>query len=141
MEPTTNQPADYAHRLAVGPCSSDALVAFRDPEDDEVLDEDESPRDALHGFKGLYVRGLAELEVRERISYDAPLDTGAAMMGTLDAIVLVRGREMDLVERGQGDHPALVTTLGGATHVLEPLAGRIYAVRSGAEIEALTFHR
>src|SRR4029077_4287767 len=56
MEPTKNQPADYAHRLAVGPCGSDALVAFRDPEDDEALDEDEIPRDALHGFKGLYVR-------------------------------------------------------------------------------------
>jgi hypothetical protein len=141
MEATSREPADYAHRLAAGPCGSEALVAFRDPEDDEGLDEDESPPDALHGFKGLYVRRLGDLEVMERIPYDAPLSTGAGIMGTADAIVIDRGRGVDLVERGQGDHPASITSLGDATYVLEPASGAVYAVRPGAEVEVIAFHR
>ena len=141
MEATNREPADYAYRVAAGPCGSDALVAFRDPEDDETLEDDERPRDALHSFKGLYVRRLGDLEVVERIPYDAPLATGAILMGTEDAIVVDRGREVDLVERGQGDHSGLVTSLGDAIYILEPFSGVIYSVRPGANVEAISFHR
>jgi hypothetical protein len=100
MDPAHTEPSDYAYRVAVGPCGPDALVAFRDARDREVLEEGETYDNLLYGFNGIYVRRLTDCAVVERLAYDAPIETGAPIMGTQDAIVVARGDEVDVIERG-----------------------------------------
>lgn len=142
MERIHTEPSEYAYRVAVGPCGADALVAFRNARDREVLDEDEIHDNPLYGFNGLYVRRLADGAVLERVPYDAPIDTGAPVMATRDAIVVVRGDGVDLVERGT-TAPAIqsLTSAGGQRYVLEPPTGTIYELGADGAIDALTLHR
>jgi hypothetical protein len=65
---------DYAYRLGLGPCGGDAIVACRDPEDDE--DEAEPEAGPVYGFRGFYVRSL-DGTIRERMCWPAEIPTGS----------------------------------------------------------------
>jgi hypothetical protein len=139
MELAHTEPSEYAYRVAVGPCGRDALVAFRDPRGREVLDEDEIHDNPLFGFHGLYVRRLTDCAVLERVLYDAPIQTGAPIMATRDAIVVVRGDAVDLLERGIATSTVqTLTTASGQRIVLEPPTGTIYEIAADGAIDALT---
>jgi len=146
MDPANTAPAEYAYRVAVGPCGRDALVAFRDEQGDEqeddTLDDDEVNEDPLHGFSGLYVRRLADRVVVDRISYDAPIRSGAPLMATADAVIVARGDQVDVIARGAPEPDVLAITAGpGARYLLEPTTGTIFEVNASGQIEAITARR
>lgn len=84
--------ADYAYRLAAGPCGKDAAVVFRDS-DDEVAGEAETTPDSsealaeLWGFRGFYVRRLADNQIVDRVDIDVPLEKRASMFATSAHVV------------------------------------------------------
>ena len=139
IDPTHSEPSEYAYRVAVGPCGPDALVAFRDARDREVLEEGEVHDNPLYGFNGIYVRRLADCAVLERLAYDGAIETGARVMGTRDAIVVARGDELDVIERGMLA-PAIQSLTTGK-YLLDPATGSIYELAADGAIDALTFHR
>lgn len=142
MDPANTAPAEYAYRVAVGPCGRDALVAFRDEQEDDTLEDGEVHEDPLHGFRGLYVRRLADLVVLDRISYDAPIRSGAPLMATADAVIVARGDQVDVIARGALEPDVLTITAGpGARYVLEPTTGTIFEVNASGQIEAITARR
>jgi len=146
MDPANTAPAEYAYRVAVGPCGRDALVAFRDEQGDEqeedTLEDGEVHEDPLHGFSGLYVRRLADLVVLDRIAYDAPIRSGAPLMATADAVIVGRGAEVDIIARGVPEPDVLTITAGpGARYLLEPTTGAIFEVNASGQIEAITARR
>ncbi len=80
--------ADYAYRLAAGPCGENAIVFFRDPEDDEDPDEDDG-EDSLEdtsgtalstadirGHRGFYIRTL-DGALRSKVPWNGAIATGA----------------------------------------------------------------
>jgi hypothetical protein len=141
MDPAHTEPSEYAYRVAVGPCGPDALVAFRDARDREVLEEGEAQDNPLYGFNGIYVRRLTDCAVVERLAYGGPIETGAPIMGTQDAIVVARGHELDVIERAM-PAPAIQTlATGGRQYLLEPATGMIYELAADGAIDALTLHR
>jgi hypothetical protein len=90
---------DYAYRLAAGPCGPSAAIFYRDPEDDEQMDDEDSAdsnRLDIHGVCGLYVRRLADRAVLETVPIDAAVPSGAALAGT-DHHVVVAIREGALI--------------------------------------------
>ncbi|HET7187078.1 MAG TPA: hypothetical protein VFI52_02940 [Gemmatimonadaceae bacterium] len=128
------RPWDYAYRVASGPLGHDGLIAFRDPEDDELPDEHVPPsgRD-VEGFRGFYSRRLADGALVERIDVDAPIGSGAPLFATQDTIVAGATGRVLLVARG-GDRQT--TTLDAPVYAFDERGGRILTVSDGE----LTLH-
>ena len=107
-----------------------------------MLDEDEIDDNPLYGFNGIYVRRLTDCAVLERVAYDAPIDTGAPLMATRDAIVVVRRDGVDLIERGT-PAPAIqsLTSADRRRYLLEPPTGTIYELGADGALDAVTLHR
>lgn len=141
LAPEHIEPSDYAYRLAVGPCGREALVAFRNAKHHEVLEDGEVHDNPIYGFNGVYVRRLLDCAIVERISYDAPIETGAPLLGTPDAIFVVRDDQLDILERGARDAPALTLRVPDGRYVLDPSNGRVYQISANGEIDALTVRR
>ena len=63
----------YAYALAAGPCARDAVVIYRDPEDEEQPCEPDEDEDAppdrrdVYGFHGFYLRRLADAALLDRV--------------------------------------------------------------------------
>ncbi|MEO8844628.1 MAG: hypothetical protein ABI591_30755 [Kofleriaceae bacterium] len=95
--------ADYAYRLAVGPCGVDALVVFRDPEDDEEPDDeddeqfvDSSAHADVRGLHGFYLRGTDGALLAKR-SWDGPVKSSAHLAATRAWIAADCGEQIALV--------------------------------------------
>jgi hypothetical protein len=97
---------DRAVRNAIGPCraAAPAAVVYRDPEDEEVP-EDEEEREELGdvgNFTGVYVRDLGTGALVERLSYrGGARGVRAAASERLAAFDVVGG--IDVVTRGSGE--------------------------------------
>ncbi len=142
MDPAHTAPAEYAYRVAAGPCGTDALVAFRDAGEHEDPDDREISDDPLYGFTGLYVRRLGDGEVLDRIRYDAAIETGAPLMGTRDAIIVARDDEVDILDRGLPEPDFSTLRAGpGGRYLLEPSTASVYEVSANGEIHAITVQR
>ena len=141
MDPDYTGPSEYAYRVCVGPCGSDALVAFRDARDREVLEDGEVHDNPLYGFNGIYVRRLTDGAVVERLAYDGPIETGAPIMGTPDAIAVARGDALDIIERAVSAPAVQSLATAGGRYLLEPATGAIYALSAEGAIDALALHR
>jgi hypothetical protein len=127
--------SDYAYRLAAGPAGRDAMVAFRDPEEDEEPDDDSpTPTGDLENFRGLYVRRLADRRLVERVARDLPIESGAPIYAT-DQVIAVGGPgRIDLVPRAAvGAVPSV--TLDAGVYAFDSLARRIMIVRDDGMID------
>jgi hypothetical protein len=127
--------SDYAYRLAAGPAGRDAMVAFRDPEEDEEPDED-SPglTSDLENFRGLYVRRLADSTLIELVACDLPIRSGMPIYAT-DQVIAVGGPgRIDLVPRGSAG-AAPPVTMDAGVYAFDPLGRRIMIVRHDGMID------
>jgi hypothetical protein len=132
------RPWDYAYRLAAGPSGSEGVVAFRDPEEDEVPDEadDDAPPPArdVEGFRGFYTRRLADGALVDRLAVDAPIGSGAPLFATTSTIAVGEtGRVLLLAREGDGKP----TILDAPVYAFDERAGRILTLQSSGE---LTLH-
>lgn len=104
---------DYAYRLAVGPCGLDAIVVFRDPEDDEDPDDDdESVADTsahadVRGLHGFYVRRLDGTLITKR-PWDGPVRSNAQLAATSTWIAASCGDQIGLVPIEQTSTSTLI---------------------------------
>jgi hypothetical protein len=96
---------DRAIRLAVGPCTPDSAVVFRDPENEEVSDDHEDLEDLrdVGNFRGVYIRGLDEGTLLERIPYRGPARSGVRIAATPRLVVLEAVGGIDIIDRGSGE--------------------------------------
>jgi hypothetical protein len=105
--------ADYAYRLAVGPCGNDALVIFRDPEDDEVPDEDDNnevdttAKADVRGLRGFYVRA-ADGSLRTKLDWDGGMKSHARLAATRSWIAAERDAQIALLPVTDAPWPAPV---------------------------------
>ena len=117
--------SEYAYAVAVGPCGSEAVVMHRDPDGEELPDEDDELLDGrsdLYGFRGFYVRGLKDGHLQSRTPSDAPVETGAALFATAASIVIGRTDRVETVARtDQRD----VVVLPASVHAFDPSSKRI----------------
>jgi len=84
-------------------------------------EEDEEPLDEVDNFRGLYVRQLSNTRFVERISFDAPIQSGTPIFGTKTSIVIVCPDCLKIVPRRIGHFEMI--TLPGA-FVIDPMHGR-----------------
>jgi hypothetical protein len=133
------RPADYAYRLAAGPCGRDAMVAFRDPEGDETPEEDVPATGSdLEDFHGLYIRRLANGRLVERIPHDLPIESGAPLFATDHVIAAGGPRGVELVPRGIAREFSPVR-LDAAVYAFDPLTRRIALVQQRGTIDLYQF--
>lgn len=130
------RPWDYAYRLAAGPWGRDGLVAFRDPEDDELADEETlSSGHDVEGFRGFYTRRLADGALIDRIDVDAPIGSGAPLFATQDTIAVGASGQVLLLARRTD---MKTTTADARVYAFDERGGRILTLTGDAE---LTLHR
>jgi hypothetical protein len=121
---------DSAVRLAAGPCG-DAIVVFRDPENNEDRDpDDDDPPGELEGFRGVYLRALAGGALVGRIDHDAPIETGARIGGNARWLAVECPTRVDIIDRAT----SAVHALTGDAVALDPHRLRI-ARATGDAIE------
>jgi len=102
----TRQPIwDRAVDLTVGPCEPDAAVALRDPEDNEVPEDEEDIEELgdVGNFAGVYLRNLDTGALIERHSYNGAAGSGAPIVATTDLIAVQVAGGIDIIRRGSGD--------------------------------------
>jgi hypothetical protein len=129
---------DYAYVLAAGPCGPDAVVIYRDPEDEEQPDDegpDEVPasRPDVYGFRGFYVRRLADGALLGRVPAAVAITTGAELFATSSAVVVGHADRVEVFDRRQPAAPPVV--LPGSAHGLDPEGGRIATAKSDGTFE------
>jgi len=96
---------DRAVDLTVGPCEPDAAVALRDPEDNEVPEDEEDIEELgdVGNFAGVYLRNLDAGALIERLSYNGGAGSGGPMVATNDLIAVQVVCGIDIIRRGSGD--------------------------------------
>lgn len=99
--------ADHAYRLAVGPCGNEAIVIFRDPEDDEVDEEDEKPANDtayadIRGHLGFYIRS-SDGTIQARRAWDGPIARFARLAATTSWIAAECGERVAVVPFAQSE--------------------------------------
>jgi len=126
---------DYAYRLAVGSCKEDQVVIFRDPEDDEVLDEDDEPEAMgdVENFRGLYIRSLLSGKLIERIEYDAPIRTGAPLLATDVGVAVVCPGQLEIIPRNKVR--AEIALIPGRAFSLDPVCSQVALITHESNIE------
>ncbi len=127
--------SDYAYRLAAGPCGTDSVVLFRDPQDDEEPDEGDDPAEMgdVENFHGLYIRRLADGALVERIPYEAPIATGAPLFATATTVVVGCPDRIDLVPR-QGVAGGIVS-IPTRVYAFDPAQARLALLTPAGELE------
>jgi hypothetical protein len=134
--------ADYAYRLAAGPCGNEAAVIFRDS-DDEVAGEAESAPDPseplaeLWGFRGFYVRRLADNQIVERVHIDVPLEKRAAIFATSAHVVAACPDMLAVVPR-QRDITG-VTRIAARSCGVDANGASVALITPAGELELLAF--
>jgi len=131
--------SDYAYQLTAGPCGRSAMVAYRNPEDDEEPgpdDEPDEPDGDLDNLQGLYVRRFSDLRLLEHIADDHPVESGAPLFATDTAVVLSRPGQVEIVPRAAAER-STPTTLEAPIHAFDPEAARIVVVKPDATIQVL----
>lgn len=83
--------AEYAYRVALGPYGRDAVVAARDPEDDE--EEPDADGGPLYGLRGIYTR-MVDGTVNETMHLDAELPAGERLCGDAGVVAWADGNEV-----------------------------------------------
>jgi len=132
---------DRAYRLAAGPCGQDAVILFRDPEEDEMPEPGEQLADAseVYNFRGFYVRRLADGTLRGRVEVAANVGTGARLMAVAECIVACmgadRGQQCEIRALAGG---AVLSSYPGNCCALDSETGQVAIVRPGG-IELLSF--
>jgi hypothetical protein len=126
---------DFAYRLVAGPADHRAFVVFRDPEDAEEADPDDDDGDDgrtdIHNFHGIYVRDVANGELRERIAWDDPgVRRGDRCFATGQWVAITGSDGVSLIPRG--DPPREVTKLTTPSVGLDALSRRIALVAEGS---------
>jgi hypothetical protein len=96
---------DRAVRLAVGSGAPDSAVVFRDPENEEVPDDDEDLEELgdVGNFTGLYIRNLDSGTLIERIPYSGPAKSGVRIVATPRFVALEVVDGIDIISRGSGE--------------------------------------
>jgi hypothetical protein len=96
---------DRAVRLAVGRCDPDSAVIYRDPEDEEIPDDDEDLEELgdVGNFTGVYIRNLDSGTLIERISYSGPARSGERIVAIPRFVALEVRDGIDLINRGSGE--------------------------------------
>lgn len=130
---------DYAYALAAGPCARDAVVIYRDPEDEEQPSEPDEDEDAppdrrdVYGFHGFYLRRLADAALLDRVEAGIGIATGTEVFATASTIVVRRHDRVEILDRR---HPtAALGSLGGAIHGFDPERGRIVSATPDGSLE------
>lgn len=128
---------DYAYRLAAGVCGIDAVVIFRDPEEDESPDEkeDAAGNTDIWSVRGLYARRLADNKLLERIDYDAPIETGAPIFATDTVVVVGCPDRVEIIPRGGSEGE--VESIPTRAHAFDSEGGRIALVTKEGELQLL----
>jgi hypothetical protein len=96
---------DRAWHLAVGPCAPDSAVVFRNPEDEEIPDDDEDLEELgdVGNFTGVYIRNLDSGTLIERIPYSGHVISGGGIVATPRLVALEVLDGIDLISRGSGE--------------------------------------
>jgi hypothetical protein len=96
---------DRAIRLAVGPCAPDAAVVYRDPENEEIPDDEEDLEELgdVGNFTGVYIRNIDSGTLIERIPYNGPARSGERIVATPRVVALEVRDGIDLISRGSGE--------------------------------------
>ena len=130
---------DYAYALAAGPCARDAVVIYRDPEDEEQPSEPDEDEDAppdrrdVYGFHGFYLRRLADAALLDRVEAGMGIATGTEVFATGSTIVVRRRDRVEILDRR---HPtAALASLGGTIHGFDPERGRIVSATPDGGLE------
>jgi hypothetical protein len=102
---------DYAYQLALGPAPGRAIVAYRDPEDEEE-DYEATPNEItfpLNNFCGLYLRDLDSDAVIERIPYTPRVSLPFQLYATSRQVWVVGRDQVEIVPRlGTPGTPQLI---------------------------------
>jgi hypothetical protein len=96
---------DRAWHLAVGQCDPDSAIVFRNPEDEEIPDDDEDLEELgdVGNFTGLYIRNLDSGTLIERIPYSGHARSGVRIVATPRFVALEARGGIDLISRGSGE--------------------------------------
>ena len=96
---------DRAWSLAVGPCAPDSAVVFRNPEDEEIPEDDEDLEELgdVGNFTGVYIRNLDSGTLIERIPYSGNAISGVRIVATPRLVALEVRDGIDLISRGSGE--------------------------------------
>jgi hypothetical protein len=130
---------DYAYTLAAGPCGRDELLVYRDPEDWEEIDPDEDPEDIpsdrrdVYGYRGLYLRRLADGALAARVPAALTATTGTELFATAASIVVGFPDRVEVFSRE--DAQAAPALYRGAARGLDPDAGRIAIARADSAVD------
>jgi hypothetical protein len=93
----------------------------RDPDDEDPVGE-------LEGFRGLYLRRLADHQLLGRIPYSGAVDTGTRIGANDRLIAIEQTGRVDVVERATG----VVRHIAGAAVALDPYRMRVAHFVDGA---------
>ncbi len=95
---------DRAVDLAVGPCEPDAAVIWRNPEDEEIPEDEEDLDDLgdVGNFTGLYIRDLDTGALVERHPYSGRPRGGELIAATADRIAVQVSGGIDVIHRKTG---------------------------------------
>jgi hypothetical protein len=107
--------SDRAVDLAVGPCPPDAAVVLRDPEDNEIPDDEEAAEELgdVENFAGIYIRQLPTARLVQRIPYRGRGGSGSGIVGTDRYVALEVPGNVDVLDRATCTlHSVRVTSCG-----------------------------
>ncbi|MDB4963635.1 MAG: hypothetical protein JWP01_3634 [Myxococcales bacterium] len=96
---------DRAMDVTVGPCDPGAAVVLRDPENEEIGDDDDDEhedRADVANFAGVYIREFETGRLVERHPYAGRAGSGAAIIATTNWIVVQTVGGVDMIQRSTG---------------------------------------
>ncbi len=128
---------DRAVDLAMGPCEPDAAVIWRNPEDEEIPEDEEDLDDLgdVGDFTGLYVRDLDTGALVERHPYSGRPRGGELIAATIDRIAVQVNGGIDVIHRKTG----AIREIPSA--ILDAYGMRVALVRNGRRgVEILPLH-